>query len=374
MEAKRFLHVVAFNVPYPPNYGGIIDIFYKLKALKDAGTSVILHTFTYGRERAETLEEICHQVHYYRRRKGLRCFFRHLPYIVVTRCSAELEQRLLADPHPVLFEGLHTTCALPDCANAGKKILVRTHNVEHNYYAMLARSEKNLFRKIFFFREASKLKRYEAILRQADNLLSISTTDTAYFTEKYGNSTFVAAFHQHQEVSVPEGKGDYILFHGNLSVPENQQALAYLVKHVLSKINYRVIIAGKDPSASIRRLCDRFPHIELISNPKNDRMNRLVAEAHINLLYTYQPTGLKLKLLHSLHTGRHCMANPLMLSGSGLESLCHIYRSTGEAVEMIKSLMKIPVPDEAALQRKELLMQFRNSESAKKINSLLGTR
>jgi hypothetical protein len=45
MDPQNFLHVVAFNVPYPPDYGGIIDIYYKLKALSADGTRIILHAF-----------------------------------------------------------------------------------------------------------------------------------------------------------------------------------------------------------------------------------------------------------------------------------------------------------------------------------------
>ena len=30
---EKHLHIVAFNVPLPANYGGVIDVFYRLKAL-----------------------------------------------------------------------------------------------------------------------------------------------------------------------------------------------------------------------------------------------------------------------------------------------------------------------------------------------------
>lgn len=39
------LHIVAFDVPYPPDYGGVIDIFYKLKSLNDAGCKIYFHCF-----------------------------------------------------------------------------------------------------------------------------------------------------------------------------------------------------------------------------------------------------------------------------------------------------------------------------------------
>lgn len=371
MDAQKYLHVVAFNVPYPPDYGGIIDIYYKLKALSKDGTRIILHAFLYERPEAPELEQICHEVHYYKRLRGLKYFSHSLPYIVVTRQSARLEERLLQDDHPILFEGLHTTFHMQKCIQAGKRVFVRTHNIEHNYYRMLANSERLFTKKIFLRTEARKLKRYEPILEQAERLIAISTTDATYFSDQYGNSTYVSAFHHHDKVTSDPGIGDYILFHGNLSVPENEKALLFLVKKVFSRLSFRVIIAGKNPGRVIRKNCDRYPHIELISNPSGEKMDQLVAGAHINLLYTYQPTGLKLKLLHSLYAGRHCMANPLMLSGSILEPLCSVYRSPGEAIEMIDQLMQQPFDDAQIAERKKVLSEYHNAYNLKKINELL---
>ncbi len=371
METQRYLHVVAFNVPYPPDYGGIIDIYYKLKALAEVGTRIILHTFLYERPEAPELKEICHEVHYYSRLRGLKYFFHALPYIVITRQSASLEKRLLQDDHPVLFEGLHTTFHMEKCLEAGKRVFVRTHNIEHNYYRMLAKSERLYFRKAFLQAEAGKLKKYEPVLEHADRLIAISTTDHTYFSDQYGNSTYISAFHHHNKVNAVPGSGDFILFHGNLSVPENEKALLFLVRKVLSHLKYRVIIAGKNPARVIQRTCARYPHIELISSPSGEQMEELVAEAHINLLYTYQPTGLKLKLLHSLYSGRHCMANPLMLSGSILEPLCSVYRSPGEAIEMIDRLMHMPFTEDQIRDRIKILEEYHNSFNVKQLKKLI---
>ncbi|MEG2515024.1 MAG: glycosyltransferase family 1 protein, partial [Bacteroidaceae bacterium] len=51
MENK--LHIISFQVPFPPNYGGVIDVFYKLKSLKDLGYYLILHTYQYKRSKYE---------------------------------------------------------------------------------------------------------------------------------------------------------------------------------------------------------------------------------------------------------------------------------------------------------------------------------
>lgn len=367
MEQERKLHIVAFNVPYPPDYGGIIDVYYKILSLYKAGVKVILHCFVYERPKAIELEEICERVFFYKRKSGIAHLFGRLPFIVSTRVSRELEERLKSDSYPVLFEGLHTTLLLDQHSELSFQAIVRTHNIEHNYYKLLSRSENNLFKKVYLNNEARKLEKYEKVLKKADCLIAISTTDHAYFRMAYGNSKFVPAFHYYSEVKSKHGEGDYILFHGNLSVPENEKALIYLVNKVISQIQYNVIIAGRNPGRHVKRICDKHRHVKLISNPKGSEMEELVQNAQINLLYTYQPTGLKLKLLHSLYAGRHCLANPLMLSGSGLEKQCTIYTTPEEALQKIEELMHTPFSPEMIEERKKSLEPYGNSTNVKKL-------
>ncbi len=64
---NKIIHLVSFNIPYPPDYGGVMDVFYKIAALKKQGVGIILHCFSYGRTLSRTLERECLRVHYYRR-------------------------------------------------------------------------------------------------------------------------------------------------------------------------------------------------------------------------------------------------------------------------------------------------------------------
>jgi hypothetical protein len=69
-------------------------------------------------------------------------------------------------------------------------------------------------------------------------------------------------FQMHEHVTSAPGKGEYILFHGNLSVPENEKALLYLVKNVLSRLTYHVVIAGKTRGT----MCEEYATGMLILN------------------------------------------------------------------------------------------------------------
>ena len=66
----KAVNIVSFNIPYPPNYGGVIDVFYKIKALSKEGYEVHLHTFVYDRTSSDELERLCKKVYYYKRNTG----------------------------------------------------------------------------------------------------------------------------------------------------------------------------------------------------------------------------------------------------------------------------------------------------------------
>ena len=60
----KTLHVIAFDVPYPANYGGVIDVFYKLKYLHECGVDITLHCFEYGRGEQTELNKYCKKIYY----------------------------------------------------------------------------------------------------------------------------------------------------------------------------------------------------------------------------------------------------------------------------------------------------------------------
>ncbi len=367
----QFLHIIAFNIPYPPDYGGVIEIYYKLKALSSAGVRIILHCFEYGRLHSKELEELCFRVYYYPRASGWIHLLQASPYIVVTRNAKSMPERLLEDPFPVLFEGLHTTAVLPLCAAAGKRTLVRAHNIEHAYYSALSRSERNLSTRLFLRTEARKLKKYEKVLKHADHILGISKLETAYFEESYGHAWFVPAFHRYDQVISLEGSGNYILFHGNLGIAENALSFLRLARRTLSRLPYQVVVAGKDPSRRFQQALASWSNIRVVANPGDPELEQLIQQAHINLLVSAQSTGAKLKLLHALYAGRHCLVNPAMVRGTGLESLCTVPESDRDMEAALQVLMQQEFPGEEILKRKKALKEYSNRAGAEKILRLL---
>ncbi|MEI8114493.1 MAG: glycosyltransferase family 1 protein [Bacteroidia bacterium] len=369
------IQLVAFNIPYPPDYGGIIDIFYKIKALSECGITVYLHCFEYNRPQAIELEKYCTKIFYYQRKNGLRWQFATKPYIAVTRTNDQLLRNLSENNAPILFEGLHTCFYLDHSLLSTHLRLVRTHNIEHEYYLNLYQSERNIFKKLFFRMEACKLKSYEKILKNASHLLCISPNDNYYFDHKYGHSHFVPAFHPFNEIKSKLGRGKYILFHGNLSVHENYQAAEFLIKNVFGKISQPVIIAGKNPGERLIQQISQLPNIQLISNPEIEQMEMLIQDSHICLIPTFQDTGLKLKLLASLFSGRFCIANTPMIHKTGLEHLCQLADSPKEMIRLIHELFDQDFTS-GEIEKRRIILEdaFSNRHNALKVIRLIDNK
>lgn len=364
------LHIVAFNVPYPPDYGGVIEIYYKIKALSEAGIKIHLHCFHYGRDFTEKLGSYCESVHYYERQTGWLAQFSAMPYIVKSRNAPELLSNLISIDAPVLFEGLHTTYFINNESLKNRKLLIRAHNIEHEYYYHLAKCEKYIFPKLFFKIESLKLKRYEKALKDKI-LLAISKSDYEYFNQQNFNVFYLGPFHPSDSVNILPGYGSYILYHGNLEVQENIKALLFLTKNVFNRINFPVIVAGRNPGQEVIREVKKWNHIQLVTNPSDMQLKELIQNAHINILPTFQHTGIKLKLLSALFNGRHCLVNNEMVANTGLEELCIIRNSAEEFITEIEMLLKQPFLQEIVKKREEILYKnFSNRINAKTLINL----
>ena len=89
------LHIISFDIPYPANYGGVIDVYYKAKSLAENNVKVHLHCFQYGRDNYPILKDAFHEVIYYKRDISKKHLFKSIPYIVSTRTSDELKENTL---------------------------------------------------------------------------------------------------------------------------------------------------------------------------------------------------------------------------------------------------------------------------------------
>ena len=368
MQMIKEVHLISFNVPYPADYGGVIDVFYKIKALSKAGVKVHLHTFQYGRDEAPILESVCESVNYYKRKLYRDPFFSKLPYIVATRANEELLANLLKDNFPIVFEGVHCCYYIDHPALEERIKIVRMHNIEHIYYKNLAKIEKNFFKKYFFYKESERLRKFQKTLRHANLIAAISPDDEKILRLKFENVFFLPPFHSHDEVGPGNEEEKYALYHGNLGVGENIEAALYLVREVFNDIDYPLVIAGNNASKELHEAVEMNPRITLMNHISTNEIDSLIKKAKINVLPTFQGTGMKLKLINVLFKGRFCIVNRKMVHNTGLEDLC-IQANTAASMKnaIIKAANSVFTTDDIEERRKYLRIAFNNSINAEKL-------
>ena len=208
------------------------------------------------------------------------------------------------------------------------------------------------------------------VLNHAQVILTVNDQDTNYFKQKYpeAETTYLPSFHASDKVDIKKGVGEYILFHGNLSVSENYEAASWLIEQVFSKLDFPVIVAGLNPPAFLKALCDKY-HVSLVSNPSDKRMSELIFNAQVHVLNTNQSTGLKLKLLNVLFRGRFIVAKNHIIFGTNLKANDSFFlaEEADEFIRKINACVKLELGDRMIKHREEQIVTFDNRVNVQKL-------
>ncbi|HLX91428.1 MAG TPA: hypothetical protein VKR32_07080 [Puia sp.] len=367
---ERHLHIISFDVPYPADYGGVIDVFFKIKALHHLGIRVHLHCFEYGRGEQLELKRYCYEVNYYHRNKGHKGFSHKLPYIVCSRSSDELTRCLLADDHPILLEGIHCTFLLRDDRFDKRRIVLRLHNVEYRYYWQLFKLERSISRKIYYYYESRLLRKYERSISGRTLILAISSGDAKVYREEFGSNNIdcLPVFCPFEKVQNDNKIGCFCLYHGNLEVAENEAVVVWLLKKVFNDLSVPFVIAGRNPSINLIKAARNNAHACLIANPTNEEMQDMVSKAQINIIPSFNCTGTKLKLLNALFNGKHCLVNELAVQGTPLKPICQISENAKSFKGAIDDLYNMPIQAREIDDREQILSDnFDNVKNAERL-------
>ncbi len=199
-------------------------------------------------------------MYYYPRAKSVSDLFSFLPFIVFSRRDDLLYERLMADEYPILLEGLHSCYWLDEKGFGNKKVWVRAHNIEHDYYAGLASVERSIAKKLFFALESFKLKRFEKVLSKASGIFCIAKSEIEHYRKYNENVELLSAFHLKDKVTSLTGSSSYALYHGSLDIAENENAALWLIDN-LGPHDIPLKIAGNNASTVLKEVCKKYNSI-----------------------------------------------------------------------------------------------------------------
>lgn len=362
--SNKHIHIVTHDVPWPVDFGGVVDLFYKIKSLHEQGIFIHLHCFTKNKSDQNILERYCKSVNYYPRKNQFSLLHFNIPFIVQSRRSQLLIENLQKDNYPILLEGIHCTYPLFKGAIKNRKVKIRLHNIEHTYYSELAKNERNLFRKLYFKIEASLLKHYEKKLALMADFWAVAHSDVDLFKQlnDINNITFLPVFIPWNKPTSQLGLGSFCLYHGNLSVNENEKAVEWLLTYVFNRLEIPFVIAGMNISDRLKKLVYQYNHTCLVENPSEHEMDDLIKKAQVNILPSFNRTGVKLKLLNAVFNGRYCLVNKAGIMGSGIESLCEMAESAEDFTIKIKQLFYQAFTESMLLERSIILKETYNNQ------------
>lgn len=327
------------------------------------GIKIHLHCFEYGRGQQPELQQYCEEVIYYHR-ESLAGIPLKLPYIVTSRINALLLKNLLKDNYPVLLEGIHCTYYLYHGELMHKKVVVQMHNVEYQYYRHLARASNNLYKKIYYNLESRLLKKYENLVSRKAKFIAINEEDKATYQKVFlaKDVVFLPAFLPYHKVKSLTGTGTFCLYHGNLSVAENEKTALWLLQNIFNHREIPLFIAGKNPSKLLKEEAKKNKNTLLFENPTGEEMKELIQNAQLHLMPSFNNTGIKIKMLNVLFNGRFVITNAASLRGTGLDTLCEIAESPMDYEQKINQLFTKAFSENDIDKRKQLLEKLYDNE------------
>jgi len=278
------------------------------------------------------------------------------------------------DKYPILFEGTHCTYWIYKNKLSDRNKTVSLHNIEFEYYKNLYKAEKNIFKKLYFYIESKLLLNFENNIAHKANFWAVSNNDIKIFENQFKSKLikFFPVFLPWKKLKIELGNGTYCLYHGNLEINENEKAALWLLQNIFFEIKIPFVIAGKNPSATLKKAAYKNKHTCLVENPSEFEMEDLIRKAHINIIPSFNNTGVKIKLLNALFNGRHCIVNQSAVQGSGLEELCIICKDENEFKDNIKKFYEIKFEEKDLLKREKILLElYNNNKNAMTISEMI---
>ena len=338
------LQIVSFDYPYPPSYGGIIDVFFKIKALSEIGINIHLHCFVEQEPKHIDKEilDMVSSVFFYKKNRNPLFILAAKPFSVISRQSKALLKNIKKINAPILFEGLQTTYIIKELEHYVPKKYLRLHNNEASYYAGLSKSEDNPLKRMVYWLESKKYEYYQnSILKTFESIFCLSNKEYLEIEQSSNNGSFVGIFHGNDFVKPLDGKGEYFLFHGDLSISDNRKALDMAIDVFSQLPDYPLLIASDKATTKISTRIKDYKNITLVPIINHDNLNLLFSKAQGNILLSLQKSGTKVKLFNTLFNSRFVIINDNITDDKGLVALCSVINNQSELKNTIKEIANL---------------------------------
>lgn len=342
---KRLI-VLTIDMPYPPNHGHKVDQYHRWKGFAERGWAMRLVCWRspYDPPAAgedaemagrvfESIEElpIGHDPRSFAQRLALLPFYpSHVASRVPQRATLN---RLVAEakafgPDAVILDGIYGSVVGEAMAKAcNVPVIVRGHNVEHQYFAGQARAAGKLGTKLKWNLARFGLERYEtAVLGRAAWTFDISADDVRYWkTRGIERISWAPTVYPGADSGtlIPPSERRYdVAYIGNMRLPNNLKGLGWFVGEVMPHLRTlrpgaSYCFAGANPSDEARAIFAQAPEIDLVPNAPS--VDEILANGRVLVNPILSGSGVNVKSIDMLRYDAPIVTTSIGAQGFGPE-------------------------------------------------------
>lgn len=324
--------VLCSDIPYPPNHGGRIDTWNRLVAMKKYGVTLqlvlwYLPSEKISSEQLENLQTVAAEIIQIPRSRSV---FDYIRFSYPPRMYSFFPKENMEDtigrivsfsPNWVWLDTWHGYLFAKHLKEKyNLHFAYRSQNVEHEYFAFLARSSVGIKKQILAY-NARRLKHAETEMREkADIVFDISDEDAFFWGNdiNIGKWRVLPTIYQLKDTSVTGIRSIDIGYVGNLWAPNNREGLIWFIKKVLPVIRarlnrgLRIVFAGASPSRSLKEMCDHAG-IECIANPES--VDEYFRGTSVLINPALNASGINIKMLDMLASGNMIVTTDAAVRG-----------------------------------------------------------
>lgn len=318
----------------PANSGGRLGVFKRIEQLSK--TEDIYLFYPYDKEdELEYVNEIkkyCKEVHPYSRNKNKKNAFLNLyryPYTVSSRNISTMKENIkecIEKNHiDVINVDFPHMCVNLINVDTQIPIILNEHNIEWKVYKTISSSQKNIFKKMLYYIDSFRLKKFEEkILKEIKlhMITFVSSLDLEFFRNSHINleshlELVPVGADIRENIYEKEDKQKNILFVGKMSYGPNIEAVKWFVNNVLKEIikkckNVKFYIVGKEPTEEIFKLANE----NVIVTGKVDSVEKYYNLADLVVIPLLNGGGVKVKLLEAISYNKKIVSTKKGVEGT----------------------------------------------------------
>lgn len=360
---KKEILVVSGFIPFPPIFGGAIDVWERIKGLYNLGYEIDLVVTDKNNpteEQKVQLKKFIRHFYFVKRENKVQQLFHKLPLQFLSRKGLKY-LKINQQYHCIILESEFCWAITLNDTIKYKNVIIRVHNIESLYFKMLGKSATNLKEKIYYKLETVKIKKFShTVFQKADRLWFISKDDLIV-SNLPQKSIFMPFPINDAFVEPTIKKGANVVFMGSLFMQNNLYGLDWYIKNVhpllvneISDYHFYIIGSLKEENFELEKKYKQLKKVTVVINAPCLRAYYEKATVFINPMF--HGSGVKVKSVNALVNGVSLVSTSIGVEGIGLTNTMYYHADT--ATSFKEQTVSVLMNKEKAVQKTKLAQEY----------------